>query len=637
MKKYASKRLSHALLWLALLALAGCGQEATATPAAFPEPGDSPVLPYQDPSLPIGQRVDDLLGRMTLVEKIGQMTQVEKNSIEKEDITGRFIGSLLSGGGGYPQGDNTPQGWAEMVNEFQEYALRTRLGIPLIYGVDAVHGHNNVRGAVVFPHNIGLGATRDPDLLRRIGQVTAQEVAATGVHWNFGPCVAVPQDIRWGRTYEGYSQDPGVVATLGAAYLRGLQGDDLADPLTILATPKHFVGDGGTAWGTSHIAAIDRGVTGVDEAMLRAVHLPPYVAAIEVGARSIMASFSSWGGLKMHAQKYLLTDVLKGELGFEGLVVSDWAAIDEISGDYYADVVTAINAGIDMNMVPYDYARFISTLARAVESGDVPLERIDDAVRRILRVKFELGLFERPFADEELLAAVGSDEHRALAREAVQKSLVLLKNDDALPIAKDVPLIFVAGAWADDVGAQCGGWTIEWQGGSGAITPGTTILQAIENTVSENSTVRYDPSGKYEQVWDENGAPAGADVCIAVVGEEPYAEFMGDKGDLALADADASLIERLGPRCDKVIAVLLSGRPMIITAQLEQVDAFVAAWLPGSEGQGVADVLFGDAPFSGKLSFTWPRSMAQIPFDFDNLPTEGDDAPLFPFGYGLEY
>jgi beta-glucosidase len=600
-----------------------------------PETGD--VLPYQDPALPVEERVEDLLGRMTLEEKIGQMTQVEKNSIKKEDITRRFIGSLLSGGGGYPTGNNTPQGWAAMVNEFQAYALGTRRGIPLLYGVDAVHGHNNVRGAVIFPHNVGLGATRDPDLLQRIGQVTAQEVAATGVHWNFGPCVAVPQDIRWGRTYEGYSENPQLVATLGAAYLRGLQGDDLADPTTILATPKHFVGDGGAAWGTSRISAIDRGVTDVDEATLRAVHLPPFVAAIEAGAQSIMASFSSWGGMKMHAQKYLLTDVLKGELGFTGLVVSDWAGIDEISGAYYEDVVTAINAGIDMNMVPYDYNRYISALTRAVESGGVPLERIDDAARRILHVKFELGLFERPFADEALLATVGSDEHRELAREAVQKSLVLLKNDDAtLPIAQDAALIFVAGAWANDLGAQCGGWTIEWQGKSGAITQGTTVLEAIENTVSENTTVQYNRSGKYDQILDENGDPAIADVCIAVIGEEPYAEFEGDKSDLALSDADASLIERLGPVCDKVVAVLLSGRPLIITKQLEQVDAFVAAWLPGTEGQGVADVLLGDAPFSGKLSYTWPRSMEQVPFDFNNLPTEGDDAPLFPFGYGLE-
>ncbi len=596
--------------------------------------------PYKNPEVPIEDRVEDLVGRMTLAEKIGQMTLVDKNSIREEDINGRFIGGLLSGGGGYPR-TNTPQSWRDMVNGYQEYALQTRLGIPLIYGVDAVHGHGNVQGATVFPHNVGLGAARDPDLVERTGRVTAVEVAATGIHWNFAPVVAVPQDIRWGRTYEGYSENTELVSTLASAYLRGLQNvestPDLSAPTTVLATPKHFVGDGGTAWGTSDTFIvqqfmIDRGVTDVDEATLRAVHLPPYAAAIDAGAMSIMVSLSSWGGLEMHAQKYLLTEVLKGELGFEGFLVSDWQGIDQISGDYYEAIVTSINAGLDMVMVPYDYDAFINGLTKAVNRAEVPMRRIDDAVRRIITVKFQLGLFEGPFADESLGPVVGSDEHRELAREAVRKSLVLLKNEnDTLPLAKDTPLIFVAGPGADNIGIQCGGWTIEWHGGLGNITPGTTILQAIERTASEETTVIYSTWGRFERVTAEI-----ADVGIVVVGETPYAEGVGDLADLTLSERDVALIELVRQRSERIVVILISGRPMVVTEHLDRWDAFVAAWLPGTEGQGVVDVLFGDYPFTGKLPYTWPRSMAQIPFDFDHMETAGPEAPLFPFGYGLD-
>lgn len=601
--------------------------EAKPTPTPTRIPVDENA-PYRQPDLPIEERVDDLVARMTLAEKIGQMTQVEKNSIAPKDITGYAIGSVLSGGGGYPT-PNTPEAWAEMINGYQEAALQTRLQIPLIYGVDAVHGHSNVEGAVVFPHNIGLGAANDATLMRQIGAATAAEVAATSIPWNFGPTVAVAQDIRWGRSYESYSEQTDIVSKLGAAYIEGLQGESLADPQTILATAKHFVGDGGTVWGssTTNNYQIDQGVTEVDEATLRAVHLPPYEAAIEAGAQSVMISFSSWGGMKMHAQKYLITDVLRGELCFEGFIVSDWAGIDQISSNYDEAVVTAINAGIDMNMVPYNYKRYINTLTEAVESGDVPEARIDDAVRRILTVKFKLGLFERPTSDPALLDVVGHADHRALAREAVAKSLVLLKNDGGvLPLSKEIRLINVAGVGADDIGMQSGGWTIEWQGKMGDITPGTTILEAIQATVSENTTVAYDRYGRF----DETG-----DVCVAVIGEEPYAEGRGDRADLSLPVNDKRLLERLPDQCESTVLVLLSGRPMIITDALEQSDAFIAAWLPGTEGQGIADVLFGDVPFTGRLSFTWPRTNEQLPFDFETLPTEGCDAPLFPFGYGL--
>ena len=609
--------------------------------AAPPVSPERPSSQYMDPEAAIQDRVEDLLVRMTLAEKIGQMTLVEKNSIKDKDITDKFIGGLLSGGGGYPS-RNTPEGWSEMVNGFQEYALQTRLGIPLIYGVDAVHGHGNLRGATIFPQNIGLGATRDPDLVERIGQTTAVEMAATGIYWNFAPVVAVPQDIRWGRTYEGYSENTELVSKLGAAYIKGLQNvgssPNLSAPTTVLATAKHFVGDGGTAWGSSDTFImqqfmLDQGVTDVDEATLRAVHLSPYVAAIDTGAMSIMVSFSSWGGMKMHAQKYLLTDVLKGELDFKGFLVADWQGIDQIPGDYYSDIVTSINAGLDMIMVPYDYDAFINGLTEAVNNGDVPLERIDDAVRRILTVKFQLGLFERPFADESLLPLVRSDEHRELAREAVRKSLVLLKNDNnTLPLAKDTPLIFVAGQGANDIGIQSGGWTIEWQGKSGDITPGTTILEAIRNTVSENTIVLYNRWGEFDRVTDEV-----ADVGIVVMGEMPYAEGVGDDEDLTLSEGDIAVIERVREGSKKVVVILISGRPMIVTEHLDQWDVFIAAWLPGTEGQGVADVLFGDYPFTGKLPYTWPRAMDQIPFDFDHMEPTGPEAPLFPFGYGLGY
>ncbi len=635
-------KFKYLFIWLLLLALTACHATPTVAPTPMGvspteattelDPTATPAPIYVDPEASIEDRVEDLLAQMTLAEKIGQMTQVEKNSIQPDGITDYAIGSVLSGGGGYPA-PNTPVAWAEMVNAYKTAALDTRLGIPLIYGVDAIHGHNNVKGAVIFPHNIGLGATRNADLVRRTAEATALEVAATSIDWNFAPVVAVPRDIRWGRTYEAFGEDTALVTELATAYLEGLQGDSLADPHTILATPKHFVADGETTWGSSTTDdyKLDQGVTDVDEATLRAVHLPPYQDAIEAGAQSIMVSYSSWGGMKMHAQHYLITEVLKGESGFEGFVISDWGAIDQITLDYYEAVVTAINAGIDMNMVPYDYERFITTLTRAVEQGDVPQERIDDAVRRILTVKFKLGLFERPMSAPALLDIVGSDEHRELAREAVAQSLVLLKNEGgALPLGKDTPQIFVGGQAADDIGIQCGGWTIEWQGRAGSLTPGATILDGIEAAVGEATEVNYNRFGNFERITDENDEPIVADVGIAVVGEMPYAEGRGDVADLALSEADIAMIERLRERSETLVVVLISGRPMIVTEHLDTWDAFVAAWLPGTEGQGVADVIFGDAPFTGKLPHTWPASMDQVPLG------SSDDAPLFPFGYGLE-
>lgn len=651
------KRILYAFL-LASLLLSGCtGATATtapattvpmmAAPATVSPPTASPEILTKtdcytkDLSVSIDQRVEKLLACMTLDEKIGQMTQVEKNSIKPGDITEYFIGSILSGGGGSPSGNNTPEGWAEMVNGFQDEALATRLGIPLIYGADAVHGHGNLYGATIFPQEIGLGAANDPALMEKIGQATAAEMMATGVTWNFAPVVAVPQDIRWGRTYEAYGEQTELVSRLGAAYLKGLQSlpagfnAEAGDSIYVLATPKHFLGDGGTKLGTSTQYStkpylLDQGDMQVDEAAVRKLYLPPYKATVDAGAMSVMVSFSSWNGVKMHAQKALITDVLKGELGFKGFVVSDWGGIDQIDPlDYYKSVVTAVNAGVDMNMVPYDYLRFIETLKQAVAKGEIKPERIDDAVRRILTAKFMLGLFYHPTADPALLPIVRSQEHLDLAREAVRKSLVLLKNENqALPISKDSASIFVAGQGADDLGMQAGGWTIEWQGKTGKSIVGTSLLEGIKAAVSANTKVDYKQDGKFA---------GNAEVGIVVVGEQPYAEGEGDTIDLRLSNADIAAIQNTREHVKKLVVVILSGRPLVITNQLPLAEAWVAAWLPGSEGQGVADVLFGDFPFTGKLSYTWPRSNEQLPINLDNSQDKtGDDAPLFPFGYGLE-
>jgi beta-glucosidase len=593
------------------------------------------MFDYRDPNLPVPSRVADLLGRMTLAEKIGQMTQVEKFSIKMEDVAPLGIGSVLSGGGGNPE-PNNPANWAAMVDGFQAAALRSRLAIPLIYGVDAVHGHNNVRDATIFPHNIGLGASGDPELARRVARATALEMAATGARWDFAPVVAVIEDVRWGRTYEVFGDDTAAVTEFGVAQVRGMQDADdglgLASPRTVLATPKHFIGDGSTVWGTSQMEMldikfrIDQGDMRVDEATLRERYLPPYRAAIDAGALSIMVSFSSWNGDKMHGHRYMLTDVLKGELGFRGFLVSDWQAIDQLDPDFYTAVVTSINAGLDMIMVPFDYVRFIRTLTAAVERGDVPPARIDDAVWRILTVKFEMGLFERPFADPADLPLVGSAEHRALGREAVRRSLVLLRNENnALPVDEETLLVFVAGEAADDIGLQSGGWTIKWQGEEGAITAGTTLLAGIRAAAGPETRVLYDRCGAFDRAVDSAGVPLTADVGIVVLHERPYAEGLGDREDLTLPVEQLALIERARARCRQVVVVQIAGRPLIITDTLPLADAWVMAWLPGTEGDGIGDALFGHTPFAGRLPLDWPRSMEDIP----------NGEILYPRGYGL--
>lgn len=585
----------------------------------------------------IQARVESLLKRMTLSEKIGQMTQADRRAIQPDELAHWTLGSVLSGGGSNPT-PNRPRHWADMVAEFNEAALKTRLAIPLLYGVDAVHGHSNVVGATIFPHNIGLGAAGDADLVEEIGRATALELSATGVFWNFAPCVAVPQDIRWGRTYEGFSQDTELVTSLSAAYLTGLQGGgDFGSAGTVLACPKHFVADGGTFWGTTprydwldnywqavdERYQIDQGDARIDEATLLRVHMPPYRQAIVAGARSIMVSFSSWNGVKLHAHHQLLTNELKGRMGFTGFLVSDWQAINQLSPDYEECVVRSINAGLDMIMAPFDYQHFISALTGAVATGHVLPDRIDDAVRRILTVKYELGLFERQMEAEPSIEVVGSHEHRELARKAVRNSLVLLQNErQALPVSRNVTRLLVAGEAADNIGLQCGGWTVEWLGGTGPITPGTTLLEAIRETMPAGATVHYQESGHFPDDLE-------AEVGIVCLHELPYAEGVGDRADLSLSADEAGLLQRVRTKCQRLVVIIFSGRPLIITDQLSLADAWVAAWLPGSEGAGVTDVLFGDFPFTGRLSYDWPAATADLPLG------QTGATPLFPRGFGL--
>ncbi|MDX1700321.1 MAG: glycoside hydrolase family 3 N-terminal domain-containing protein, partial [Melioribacteraceae bacterium] len=573
---------------------------------------------YLDPNAPIESRVNDLLDRMTLEEKIGQMTQADHGAVsDLEDVKTYFIGSILSGGGSDPSPENTPLDWTNLYDSFQQKALETRLGIPIIYGVDAVHGHSNVNGAVIFPHNIGLGATRNSELIESAARITAIEIAATGIDWNFAPCIAVPRDERWGRTYEGFGETPELAQLLGSASVRGLQNDSLNMPTSIVACAKHYIGDGGTVGGD------DQGNVELSEAELRAIHLPGYIDAIENDVKTVMASYNSWNGVKLHGHDYLLNDVLKDELGFEGFVVSDWAAIDQIPGDYTSDVETSINAGIDMVMVPNKYHEFFNTLKTSVEQNKVSVDRIDDAVKRILRVKFELGLFESPLADRSLLSLVGSQEHRNVARQCVRESVVLLKkNDDILPVPKSNAKVLVAGEHADNIGLQCGGWSIQWQGGSGDITPGTTILEGFKKLAPDNEFI-YDPEGNFD-VPD-------ADYAIVVVGEDPYAEGNGDSDDLTLRNSQINLVRKLKKMGLPVITILISGRPMIINTELHNSDALFAAWLPGTEGDGIAEIIFGDYQPTGTLPMTWQKSMAQIPQNYGDQNYD----PLYPYGFGL--
>jgi beta-glucosidase len=560
--------------------------------------------------------VEALLAQMTIDEKIGQMTQADMKALQDgQEVHDFLLGSVLSGADSLPK-PNEPATWIAMYDRYQSQALSTRLGIPMLYGVDAVHGHGAVKGATIFPHNIGMGCTRDPVLVEAAARVTAREIAGTGLDWNFAPCIAVARDERWGRTYESYGEAPELAESLGAAAIRGFE--QATDGTAILATAKHFLGDGGTAGGK------DQGDTQLSEEDLRRIHLPGYAAAVKAGVGSVMVSYSSWNGQHMHGNKHMITEVLKGELGFGGFVVTDWQAIDRMApGDYSKAIEIALDAGIDMVMVPNAYRDFITRLKALVSAGRVPQARIDDAVRRILKQKVRFKLWERPFTDGALTAEIGSPAHREVARDAVRKTLVVLKNDkQTLPLRKDAH-VHLCGLRADNMGVQCGGWSVGWRGRRGDITPGTTIRKAMEK-VAGGARIDY----------SENAAGAEkADVVVAVVGEDPYAEGSGDRQKLELLPQDLALIDAAKRSGKPVVVVLISGRPLILGDVLDAASAVVAAWLPGTEGDGVADVLYGAYKPTGKLSCSWPANMSQVPINV------GDPryAPLFPYGHGLSW
>jgi beta-glucosidase len=586
-------------------------------------------------------RVTDLLQRLSLEEKIGQIIQADIASITPEDLRRYPLGSILSGGTSGPNGNDysPPKDWLELADAFHD-ANRARGGtyVPLLWGTDAVHGHNNIIGATIFPHNIGLGASRSPDLMRQIGQVTAREVAVTGEDWTFAPAVSVARDDHWGRTYESFSEDPEIVALYARAIVEGLQGSPSGPEFLrnghVLATAKHFVGDGGTHGGK------DQGDAKVPEAELRDVHSPGYVAALEAGVQTVMASYSSWQGVKMHGNRDLLIGILKERMGFEGFVVGDWNGHAQLPGCSKTSCPQAVNAGVDMLMAPDGWKELYANTLAQVKAGEITMDRVDDAVRRILRVKLRAGLMELPRPSERPeageFAVLGSPDHRALARRAVRESLVLLKNERRLLPLSPKQRVLVAGSGADDIGRQSGGWTVTWQGTgtTNANFPnGQSIYAGIKETVEQHG-------GSADLAVDGSYA-SRPDVAIVVFGEEPYAETKGDRKTTAyhvLNGEDLELLRRLKSDGVKLVSVFLSGRPLGVNPEINASDAFVAAWLPGTEGGGVADVLFTTADgqvahdFQGRLSFSWPK----VPDQVVNRRDPFYD-PLFPYGYGLTY
>jgi beta-glucosidase len=651
-----------------LIAAAACGAllHAACTAASDSRSANWPRVTSDVRSNPqIETRIATLLKQLTLEQKVAQMTQADIRSITPDDVRKYRLGSILNGGGAWPANDkhSTIADWVALADQFYDASMDTSGGapaIPIMWGVDAVHGHGNVIGATLFPHNIALGAAHDPDLIERIGAITAREVAATGLDWTFAPTVTVPRDDRWGRTYEGYSEDPGLVRAYAGRMIRGLQGAGgtpaFLDAAHILSTAKHFIGDGGTEGG------VDRGDNRASGQQLRDIHGQGYLSALQAGVQTVMVSYNSWQGWKLHGQRYLITDVLKTQLGFDGLVVSDWDGIDEVQACSKDKCTQAVNAGIDLFMVPTEWKPFIENTLALVRVGDIPEARIDDAVTRILRVKLRAGLFEkgrpssRPLSNRRGL--VGAPEHRAVAREAVRKSLVLLKNTNGLLPLKRNLKVLVAGDGADDIGKQCGGWTITWQGteNSNADFPdATSIFEGIRKTVES--------AGGTATLSVKGGFDSRPDVAIVVFGENPYAEWFGDLRSIdygqtgALkwnfnqqgpgsepnsapeASSDVSLLRRLKDRGIPVVSVFLTGRPLMTTPELDASDAFVVAWLPGTEGGGVAEVLFRkddgepNYVFTGKLSFSWPREVAQTTLNRRDAKYD----PLFAYGFGLTY
>jgi len=569
--------------------------------------------------LALEQKVESLLAQMTLDEKIGQMTQVRHfDDITLDEIKTKFIGSIIHTQGPTPGNDAAE--WQAKFTELQKLALSTRLGIPMFFGVDAVHGQNTYAGATIFPHNIGLGAANNSKLVEDAAAITAIEARATGFNWVFSPCVAIPYNEKWGRVYEAFSESTDITTELTIASVRGHQGLP-GQPVSLIATAKHFIGDGATDFG------VEGGNTTLSQEEVYERLLPPYRAAVEAGVGSVMASFNSLNGVPMHAHRTMITDVLKGSLKFEGIVVSDWKAYSRFGG---TDV---INAGVDVVMaVEGDFNMYVEGVRNGVLSGIIPQERIDDSVRRILRQKFRIGLFENPFPDATLISKIGIQAHRDVARQAVRESLVLLKNKNSvLPLKKNAKIV-VVGEFADNSGLQSGGWTVNWQGMTENYAGATTILEGIRKFSKGEVVYNKDGSGNDD-----------ADIAVIVVGETPYAEFFGDIGgvmnkyQLTLTEAHQTLIDTYASKGIKTVVVFISGRPLVVTKQLEQVDAFVAAWFPGSEGVGIAEVLFGEYDFKGKLPHSWPKSEEDYQGKYGPNFWDGSIEPLFPIGFGLRY
>ncbi len=579
--------------------------------------------PYLDSSLGTQERVADLLSKMTLADKAGQMVQGEQYSVTNEDMAGLGLGSVLSGGGSVPDNINTIENWNKVVDSFQDAAISRPLKIPFIYGADAIHGHNTLYNAVIFPQNIGIGAANNAVLTEKMGAFVAEEMKLTNVLWNFAPCVAVVQDPRWGRTYESFSSNPDIVSELASAFLKGQQSGG------ILATAKHYAADGGTTFGTGEgDYLIDRGDAQMAEEQLHEVHLAPYKRLVEDGVQCVMASFNSYQGLKMHEHKYLMTDVLKGEFGFKGFIVTDWEGIKGTSaGSYEAQIAACINAGVDMLMEPYTYREAIDAIIAGVESGAITQERVDDAVSRILTVKFDMGLFEDPYLDKTPIAVdeLGSSEGRALAKQLVEESQVLLKNENNVLPFKQGQKIYVTGPAADNIGVQCGGWTLSWQGIPAAdLTPGSTILSGLNACALEYGL---------EVITDE--ARAGeADVVLLALGEIPYAEFEGDTEDLSITGkmalvGNADAIAKAKSLGKPTVTLIVAGRNVLIDEYIADWDAVVMSYLPGTEGDGVVSPLVGAAKFTGKLPMPWYKSV-------NDIGTANPDL-LFELGYGLTF
>jgi len=562
------------------------------------------------------------IAAMTLAEKIGQMVQADVSTASPDDVREYRLGSITDT---VPKGDRTTTAaWRELYDGYQRAALQTRTGIPLVIGIDAVHGHAYFDGnSVILPHNIGLGATRNPQLARELARITARELSATGVRWTFSPTIAVARDIRWGRTYESFGEDVELQRMFASAFVDGYQGRDLRADDTVGATAKHFVADGATDGG------VDRGAATISDAELRAMHLPGFVDAIDLGVVAVMASLSSVNGEKVHGSRRLLTDLLKGELGFDGVVVTDWEGVKRANLSYRQ----ALDAGLDIFMLVQSWKESLAEMIRLVETGEVPMSRIDDSVARILRMKLRLGLFDQPFSSAACAETMGSREHRDLTRQAVRESLVLLRNEGGvLPLARDRKII-VVGSHADNIAYQCGGWTKKWQGAHAdhyghparMVAGATSIIDGIRELIGDEHVIDAGVAGFSD----------AADTVIVVVGETPYAEKDGDRtaGDLVLGPEQRELIAKYHEAGKRVVTVLVSGRPLLVTEELARSDAFVAAWLPGSEGRGIAEVLFGDYGFKGKLGFSWPRTADQVPTNVG----DPDYDPLFEYGFGLTY